>query len=482
MLASLVTTPIIVKILGSEGYGLLQLIILIPNYFAFADLGMGLASTRFAAEAYGRGDSEAEAKVIRTAALIALISSSIAAIPIAIFAPAIIAEFKIGPELVEPARLGLRLTSGTFICGVLMAIVNSPQLARIRMDLNALIGGGIKVTASTGAAIVLYLGYGIVGVAAWFLIVNILGVAAHLMVSRRLLRNFWELSIDKNAIRPLLRFGAGLTASAVAAVFLLNLEKLLLGWLISVESLAYYTIAFTLASMAMMFSMAMVQSLVPAFSQLLSPEKREQFTMLFVRGMKLSIVGLLPTLMVLFVAAKPFFTIWAGPDYGRESPLPFYILLGGLLFNIVAYVPYGCLVAAGKTDQIGKLHWAEVFPYAAIAVVLITYLGIAGAALAWSIRVLADAFIIVSMALKVVGPGVPIRRIILTAAAGVAVLSPPILIALLYDNYSPILLAAVPACLAAYTLIIWKYMVRPDERRWMMSYAKMRLDKLRPAR
>jgi O-antigen/teichoic acid export membrane protein len=339
MLASLVTTPIIVRILGAEGYGLLQLIILIPNYFAFSDLGMGLASTRFAAEAYGRGDRAGEAKLVRTSALIALISSSVFAVPIAIFAAPIVSEFNIRPDLVPAAITGLRLTCATFVMGVLAAVVNSPQLSRLRMDLNALIGGSTRVVASVGAAVVLYLGYGIVGAAAWFLVVNVLMVSAHLVVSRRLLKNFWELSIDTGTIKPLLRFGMGLTFSAVAAVFLLNLEKLLLGRLVSVESLAYYTIAFTFASMAMMFSLSMVQSLVPAFSQLLSPEKKEQFNTLFVRGIKLSIIGLLPTLMILFVVAKPFFTIWAGPDFGRESTLPFYILLCGLLFNIVAFLP-----------------------------------------------------------------------------------------------------------------------------------------------
>jgi len=482
MLASLVTTPIIVRILGSEGYGLLQLVLLIPNYFAFSDLGMGLASTRFASEAYGRGDQEAEATAVRTAAVIALASSALFLLPVAIFAPWVVSEFAVRPDLVDAAVTGLRLSCATFVISIVSSVVNSPQLSRLRMDLNALIGGSIKVIASVGTAVVLYLGYGIVGATGWFVVVNLLGLAAHLTVSRSLLKNFWDLSIDTRVIRPLLRFGAGLTLSALAAVFLFNLEKLLLGRLISVESLAYYTIAFTLATMAMMFSLAMVQSLVPAFSQLLAPEKRSEFNALFTRGIKISITGLLPTLMLMFVVARPFFTLWAGPEYGRQSSLPFYILLGGLLFSIVAFVPYGCLVAAGKNDQIAKLHWSEVVPYAVLAYFLISYLGIAGAALAWSIRVAVDAAVATWMARSIVGTDVPLRRIILTGVAGGLVLTPPIFIVLLYDNYSPILLAAVPVCLAVYALVIWKYMARPDERRWVIAKLMMQFNKLRLAR
>src|SRR3954471_24670881 len=141
MFASLITLPIVVRVLGAEGYGLLQLIILIPNYFAFSDLGMGMASTRFAAEAFGRGDRDAEARVIRTAAFIALISSALLAVPIAIFAGPIVSQFSIPADLIAPAILGLRITSATFVVTVLATVINSPQLSRLRMDLNATIGG-----------------------------------------------------------------------------------------------------------------------------------------------------------------------------------------------------------------------------------------------------------------------------------------------------------------------------------------------------
>ena len=68
LFASLATTPMIIRLLGNEGYGVLILITLIPTYFSFSELGMGVASTRFASEAYGRGNLGEEGRTIRTAA------------------------------------------------------------------------------------------------------------------------------------------------------------------------------------------------------------------------------------------------------------------------------------------------------------------------------------------------------------------------------------------------------------------------------
>jgi O-antigen/teichoic acid export membrane protein len=336
------------------------------------------------------------------------------------------------------------------------------------MDLNAAINGISKVLSSVGTVLVLYFGGGIVGAALWFLAIGLIGIAAHIVVSGSLLKQFLDVSIDRRLIKPLLKFGAGLAFSAVAAVLLANLEKLLVGRFISVESLAFYTVAFTLANMATMFSFAMLQSLVPAFSQLLAPEKRHQFDDLFARSLKLGIILLLPSLMVLFVIAKPFFTIWAGPDFGRESTGPFYVLLIGLLFNMLAYIPYGSIVAFGRTDLVAKTHWSELVPYAILAAVLINYFGIIGAAVAWSVRLIFDSLIFLWLSKTVVNIRIGFARIIITALLGIVVLAPSPLIAV-YNNYSPLLLISAPVSIALYGFVVWRYFVSNGERGWLIQ-------------
>lgn len=464
LFASLITTPLIIRMLGSEGYGVLILIALIPTYFSFAEFGMGIASTRFASEAYARGDLDEEARAIRTAALIALIFSSVVAIPIAIFAEPIIRQFSVPAELFGQAVTGLRISAATFVTSIVIGVVNTAQLTRLRMDLNAAINGVSKVVSSLGTVVVLYLGFGVVGAAVWFFVIGLLNIAAHILVSGSLLKQFLDISIDRRLVKPLLRFGSGLAFSAVAAVLLINLEKLLVGRLISVESLAFYAIAFTAANLATTASWGIVQSLVPAFSQLLAPEKRQQFNDLFVRSLKLSIIVVLPALMIMFVAAKPFFTLWAGPDFGRESPGPFYVLLVGLLFSIVSFVPYGAIVAVGRTDLIAKIHWTELLPYVVIAALLINYFGIVGAAAAWSLRVTVDAVVFLLFSRRVANTRAGLGRALPATAFGLAVLAPPVLIAAYYGSTSPALLAAVPVCAALYAIVVWRVFITSDER------------------
>jgi O-antigen/teichoic acid export membrane protein len=158
----------------------------------------------------------------------------------------------------------------------------------------------------------------------------------------------------------------------------------------SVETLAYYGIASTLAGMAIMFGTAMHQSLVPAFSQLLDPAKREELDRLYTRTVRINMIGMAPLFATLFVISGPFFTLWAGPEFGLESTPPFYIMIVAVLFSLWAYVPVSLLIARGRTDILAKVYWLELLPYLGLTALLTAKFGAKGAALAWGGRVLFD--------------------------------------------------------------------------------------------
>jgi O-antigen/teichoic acid export membrane protein len=185
----------------------------------------------------------------------------------------------------------------------------------------------------------------------------------------------------------------------------------------------------------------------------------------------LNLIWLLPALMVLFVIAKPFFTLWAGEEFGRESTLPFYILLFGLFFNILAYVPHSSIVANGRTDALAKLYWIELGFYAVAVYVLIKFFGIAGAAAAWSLRVILDAFAIIWLSKRIAK--VPFRFFhhFPALVIAVAMLVPAVIFAAFYDNFSLWLILLGPVCIALYSVLIWRTFIEPAERDWIKGRA-----------
>ena len=475
MAVSLVTTPFVIRMLGTEGYGVVALVSLVPAYLTFADLGMGLASTKFGSEAFGAGDRDKEAEIVKTACAIALTVALPTAAIIFIFSDVLTTLLNVPERLHSDADLAFKFASVSLVFYLLNNIVNTPQLARLRMDLNTFVGAGARVLGLIAAPIVIYLGYGLAGAVFALMSTSVVAFCFHLAVSGRLNPRLLHFSVSGDVVRPLLKFGSAMTLSGIAAVLLTHMEKLVLTKQTSVEQLAYYSVAFMLSNAAALFGVSMSQSIVPAFSQLLKPEKRSELVTLYTRTLRISLFGMLPMIAILFVIARTFFTVWAGPDFGRESTIPFYILLGGVVFNLNAYVPSGLLLASGRSDIFAKLYWIELFPYILLSAILTGHYGAIGAAEAWSIRTAVDAVAFFWLAKRICGVKMNSKRVLSQLAVSVAVLSVPAIVATLYSRVGDgVNVAILLVSVSVYAVLMWKWILDTDEKRWLIERIGLR--------
>ena len=464
---SFVTTPLIIRFLGTESYGVLLLVGLIPAYFSFADFGMSVASTKFAAEAFGEGDERKEAEFVWTAAAIASVSALIVAIPIFLFSYFIVRWMNVPEHLLDQASIALKITTGSFFFGILGSVLNSPMLARLRMDLNMLTSGIPKLLLAAVTPFILYFGGGVVEAVGWAFIVAAATFATVFYFSIRLLPSLLLHFFNSNLIRPLIKFGAATFIASAAALVLGNLEKLFLTKMVSVQALAYYSVAFTFANTSTMFSLAMLQSLIPAFSQVSSPSRSQEFDRLFSQTMRLTMIWTLPMIMILVVIARPLFTLWVGKDFGRESSVPLYVLMCGLLFGLMSFVPVSSITAFGRQEVFAKLYTFELLLFAPLMAVLVYQFGIVGAAIAWSARAVFDSIAMCVIAKRITGHSLKFSSVADVLAFTFFLLSPPILFALFVSNTSLWLVPLVAASLVAFSVLIWKLFLSADERSWV---------------
>jgi O-antigen/teichoic acid export membrane protein len=474
---SLVTTPFVIRMLGAENYGVLILVGLIPTYLGFADFGMSIASTKFASEAYAAGDTRREASIVRTAALIALCSSLPIALVMFALSSQIISLFNVPDALRSTASLALKFAAVTFVLNFLNGIFNTPQLTRLRMDLNTLVNAGFRILGLAATPFAVYM-YGIVGAVFVLMIASLLTLFGHLAISNRLDKHLFEFTIDRSVIQPMVKFGTGLVGASIAAVLLINAEKGILAATVSASALAHYSVAFTVASMMTIFSSAMIQSLVPAFSQLQLLENRPQLSALYSRGVRLSLIWLIPALVFLAIVAKPFFAVWAGDEYAKESTIPFYVLLLGLAFNIIAFLPNAAILAAGKTAVLAKLYWLELAIYSVVVWFLASRYGAVGAAAAWSFRVITDAIVQLVLAKRVAGVKFHASRIVSFSFASIIMLFPA-LVNLYADTNGIVIMLFAVVCFSAYIFIVLKTL-EDEEFSWLSTRMSDRLARLRP--
>jgi O-antigen/teichoic acid export membrane protein len=154
---------------------------------------------------------------------------------------------------------------------------------------------------------------------------------------------------------------------------------------------------------------AIVGVLFPAFSTGLA-QNQERTRVLFRRGLKYTFLTLFPCVLIIIVFAREGLTWWVGPEFAQNGAVVLQCLTIGVLFNGLAQVPFALVLGAGRPDMTGKLHLLELPVYALLLWFLVRRYGIAGAAMAWSVRALADALVLFVMAERFLPAGESMPR------------------------------------------------------------------------
>ena len=483
LLVAFVATPFVIRLLGPEKYGALALINLLVGCLAWSDLGMAAASTRFAAAAHARDDAEGEVAAIWGSLLLGPLSATLAASALMLWArPLLVVALHVPVRLQDEAVLALRLVAIALVARVVVGVLNTPQLVRLRMRLHTAVTTASSVAQILLTPAVLLLGGGLAGVAAGLAGVAIATAFGQGLVAQRLLPQLAHPHLEPGLLGRLARFGGTIAATNLAVLFLTSGEKFFLTRFVSVTALAHYTVAFTLANLLIVPVMSLLQALLPTFARLQAAGRSEELERLYAELLR-GVLLLLPAVALAFcLAAKPFFTLWAGPAFGAESTPLFFILMVGLLASAVSQVPGCLLVALGRADFSARYHFLELLPYLALAAALTARWGTAGAASVWSLRALVALPVYLRAARRRLG----VRRPQLAAlgasyAGALAVLWLPPLVAIGMGSSWPLLLVAGATSAAAYLWLVLAWLLQGTEKAWVRSKL-LAVTRRRPAR
>ena len=469
---SALITPFVVRQLGAAQYGILTFLNLFTTYLAYTDLGMGTASTRFASLEESVG-SNREAEVIWTGiSLSALIGTGVAVLVITSASLLSDGLLHVGSALRGQAILAFRIVGVAFLLKNLGNVMNTPQLVRLRFDTYTAITSGSVLLQIALTPIVLWLGGGLVTVAFMIAAVNFWTLGLHFVIGRRLLPRLWPPRVNANLFRPLFNFGALVVLSQVPELILTNAERLGLTYFTSVANLAYYSIAYTYASLSLITAVAMGQVLLPMFSRLQSSSKADELGRLYRRAIVSMCFTLAPVAVVLAVAARPLLTTLIGPDYGRASTPACYLLLFGIVFNGMSYVPAYLLIASNKSGTIARIRWYELVPYLGTAAVLTMKYGIVGAAAAWTLRAIVDSMLL-NIAVQRWRKPISFNIVNGLRLAGVLAFMLPPVIAIFFFQISWVWTAFLTGlCLMLYIINLWRRALTGSEKSWVSNLSR----------
>lgn len=472
---ALLATPFVLRLLGPAQYGVFSLLTATLTYFVLAaGLGMGLASTRFASDALARGDEQEEVAVVWTTVLIAFVPSAVIAVALWFGAGHLAHLLHVPARLHYRAVVCFRIAAFAGMARIAANIFNTPQLARLKWSTYILVDAGANVLQVVLTPIVLLLWPNVIGALMVVCFAALAAALGQLALSARLQPALLRPRVRRSLARPLIAFGGGLAVSALANVPLTNAAQFLLAGLVSVREVAYYAVALSIASLLTVVPLALSAPLLPAVMQV--RHNLPRLAQLYALALRLLSLWIVPAAALLLFAARPLISVWAGPRYGAKSTDAVYIMLVGVVLNVLDYGPQTLLEAHGRTRTIALVRLLELGPVIALTVILIKAFGVDGAALAWSLRFAIETVVFTVLAYRVTGltPRALFSGGLRHAFALLVLFAPPG-IAVLLGAKGAVVLGLALSFSAVHVVLTWRSVLTDRERDWVRGSLARRL-------
>lgn len=386
--AGLAAIPFVVRALGAQRFGILSLVWVVFGYFGLFDLGLGRTTTKYAAEALGKGEPEKLPGYLWTAVALQTAIGAAGTILLLLLAPPIALHFlKIPPEFVPETVATLRLVGWSlpvmFVSSSFRGILEAAQ----RFDLVNAVKVPVNILFYVLPLVGTALGYGLPGIVVLLVASRVAGLVAWGGLSLRVfpaLRKKPRLA--RHLVKPLFSFSGWLALSSVLYAASSSVDRLVIGAVITVSAVTFYSAPYEAINRVGVVPGSLAMVLFPAFSSLNGGRLKEKAEDLFARSVKFLLLTTGPVLILLIFFARDFLRLWLGADFARTSTLAVQILAAGFLINSVIAVPNNYLMGIGRVDIAPKYQLVELVAYTGLAWAGAKLWGITGVALASALR------------------------------------------------------------------------------------------------
>ena len=387
-LMALIFIPIYIKFMGIEAWGLIGIFATLQVIFGLLDMGLSSTLNREMARLSVLPHKEQEMRdLVRTLEAIYWSVAVFVGIVAVSLSPFIahhwIKAGQLSGKTIEQSLLimgfviALQMPVG-FYSGGLMGLQRQVLLNAITIVISTLRGAG--------AILILWLvSPTIQAFFLWQIIISAINIfLLALFLWRRLPRGDNKAVFQKQLLRGIWRFTAGMSGIAVLATILTQLDKVILSKMLSLEMFGYYALAGTVAMSLGCFFTPVFYSIYPRFTQLVSIDDQEGLKRLYHKSCQFMSVLILPAAVVIAFFSYEILLLWTqSPATAGKSHLLASILICGTAINGLMNLPYALQLAFGWT----KLSFFKNVIAVILLVPLIIYMtmryGATGAAIAW---------------------------------------------------------------------------------------------------
>jgi O-antigen/teichoic acid export membrane protein len=359
---ALIVTPLMIRRLGPEAYGLWVVVFSFTEYYSIVDLGVRSAVVKYVAQHVTLGETDELHRILNTAfAYFGLGGIALLAFTLLI-APVAAGLFNVPPEM-RATSVQVLMVTGAGVAATFSFMWLGASLEAIqRFDLSYRIIIGINVARVAVMVAMLLAGFGLFAVVAVALGARLLQC---LLIYRAFMRQFpglrWSRRlVSRSTFRKLFGFSVFTVPSTAGGMLLEHGPGVIVGFALPVEYAGYYSLPRRLLQSVLDLVHRMGSVTTARSAELAARDDRPGLVQLAVQSNRYGLIVFMPATIFLWLFGETVFRVWLTPQVAAISaPLLPVFLLGVVFADASQFNSSSMLYGLARHRVFGFLLLAE---------------------------------------------------------------------------------------------------------------------------
>jgi O-antigen/teichoic acid export membrane protein len=387
-LIGLAVVPFYLKYLGIEAYGLIGFFVTTQALLSLLDMGLAPTINREVARHSASGNLKEAGKLLHTLAIIYWGMAGVISLLIVSLAPLITEHWLqskfLSQQTIEHAVMLMGLVVA---CRWPIGLYQSTLVGAQRLTISSGISIAMVTLGSLGAVMVLaFVAPTIEAFFIWQAGIGLVYAATMRWAAWRVIGRLKDRRFDFDKLKQIWRFSAGMSGVAVSGIILMQLDKVLLSKILSLEDFGRYALAGVVANGLYVLLTPTFNVIYPRLSALVVTGETDKLIELYRSGTRLLSSVLFPIATAIAVFAEEILSLWTGNLSFASSMAPIAaLLLIGTALNGVMHFPYALQLAFGMTRLPLMINGILVIIMIPMTILLAMQFGVIGGATAWAL-------------------------------------------------------------------------------------------------
>ena len=387
-LIGLAVVPFYLKYLGIEAYGLIGFFVTTQALLSLLDMGLAPTINREVARQSASGKLKEAGKLLHTLAIVYWSMAGAIALLILVFAP-LIAEYWLQSKQFSQQSIShaVMLMGLVVACRWPIGLYQGALMGAQRLAVSSGVSITMTTLGSLGAVLVLaFVSPTIEAFFIWQAGVGLVYAVIMRWAAWRVIGRLKDIRFDIGMLKQIWRFSAGMSGVAVSGIILMQLDKVLLSRILSLEDFGRYALAGVVANGLYVLLTPTFNVIYPRLTALVVTGDTEKLIELYRSGTRLLLAALFPIATAIAVFAEEILFLWTGNSAFALSTAPIVSLfLIGTALNGAMHFPYALQLAFGMTRLPLMINVILVTIMIPMTILLATQFGVIGGAAAWAL-------------------------------------------------------------------------------------------------